>query len=364
MNFSAGKARRKWPYGGSGRTAAAITAAAVTMLATLGACTEPAAAKAPALWSQAPWGDLFGPHRGKPRRAALRASVPLPKPRPAEAPAIEPEKPATATQTPAPAEPDKPAEPAATPAVTPAVTLGPPPPSACRLALSDAIAIAPSIPDIHGPGGCGGEDLVRLEAVVLPDRRQVALKPAAILRCTMASAIADWIRTDIEPLAVGLGSSISVLDNFDSFECRGRNRVVGALLSEHGRANALDVRALKLANGQSIGLTDRTVPRELRESVLHSACTRFTTVLGPGSDGYHEDHIHLDLMERHNNYKICQWNVWDPLPPVAPLLPAARPQEAPPRQVAAEPAAAKDDAAKGDAAPAPVAAARPTKKRR
>ena len=53
-------------------------------------------------------------------------------------------------------------------------TAEPPPPSACRLALTDAIAIAPSIPDIRGPGGCGGEDLVRLEAIVLPDKRQVA----------------------------------------------------------------------------------------------------------------------------------------------------------------------------------------------
>ena len=103
-----------------------------------------------------------------------------------------------------------------------------PQPSACRLALTEAIAIAPSIPDIHGAGGCGGEDLVRLEAVVLPDKRQVSVKPAAILRCAMASAIADWIRTDIAPLAAGAGSAISSLDNFDSFECRSRNRVAGA----------------------------------------------------------------------------------------------------------------------------------------
>jgi hypothetical protein len=145
------------------------------------------------------------------------------------------------------------------------------------------------------------------------------------------------------PLAAGMGSEISDLDNFDSFECRGRNRVAGAQLSEHGRANALDVRGVKLANGQSISLTDRSVPRELRESVLHSVCARFMTVLGPGSDGYHEDHIHLDLMERHNNYKICQWNVWDPMPQIAPLLPAARPDDAPPRAVAAKADADKAD---------------------
>jgi hypothetical protein len=94
-------------------------------------------------------------------------------------------------------------------------------------------------------------------------------------------------------------------------------------------------------------LTDRNVPRVLRETVLHSVCARFMTVLGPGSDGYHEDHIHLDLMERHNNYKICQWNVWDPMPQIAPLMPAERPAEAPRRQVADH--ADKNDEAKPEA---------------
>ena len=335
-----------------------VTVAAVLLM--LCAQTEPAAAaRRPGGWSQGPWSDLFGDNRPKRRRAALPAAVPLPKPRPADAPATWPDQPGPRKQPPAAA--DEPAEQAAP---------GPPPPSACRLALTEEIAIAPSIPDIHGAGGCGGEDLVRLEAVVLPDKHRISVKPAAILRCAMASAIADWIRTDMAPLATSLGSVISDLDNFDSFECRGRNRVVGARLSEHGRANALDVRALKLANGQSISLTDRTVSRELRESVLHSVCARFSTVLGPGSDWYHEDHIHLDLAERHNNYRICQWNVWDPLPQIAPLLPAERPEEAPPREVAAKSDAAKSDAAKQDAAksdtaePDAVDAKPPAKKRR
>jgi hypothetical protein len=88
--------------------------------------------------------------------------------------------------------------------------------------------------------------------------------------------------------------------------------------------------------------------------VLHSACTRFSTVLGPGSDWYHEDHIHLDLMERRGNYRICQWDVLDPLPQKAPLLPAERPEEAPPREVAAKPDDAKSGTksdAKSDAEP-------------
>ena len=331
MNCSAEKASRKWAYGAFGRTAAAMVT--VVAVALLGASSGPAMAARGT--RPAPWGDLFGDGPPRLRRTLHRAAVPLPRPRPTEAPATESGSPPAE----APAEAAKPGEPSAPS----------PQPSACRLALTDTIAIAPSIPDIHGAGGCGGEDLVRLEAIVLPDKRQVSVKPAAILRCAMASALADWIRTDIAPLAAGLGSAISDLDNFDSFECRGRNRVVGARLSEHGRANALDVRAFKLANGRSISLTDRTVPRELRETVLHSACARFPTVLGPGSDWYHEDHIHLDLMERRGNYRICQWNVWDPLPQTAPLLPAERPEEAPPREVAAKSDAAKSDT-KSDAA--------------
>ena len=243
----------------------------------------------------------------------------------------------------------------------------PPPPSACRIALTDSIAIAPSIPDIHGPGGCGGEDLVRLEAVVLPDQRRVTLKPAATLRCKMATAVADWVRSDVDAVARKLGSVVTELDNFDSYECRGRNRVPGAPLSEHGRADALDVRSFKFADGRTISLTDRNVPRDVRETVLHSVCARFSTVLGPGSDGYHEDHIHLDLMERHNDYRICQWNVWDPLPATAPMLPAPRPAEAPPREVAGEPAATTpsgEKAAGGEPAQTPAPEHAPTKKRR
>jgi hypothetical protein len=280
------------------------------------------------------------------------AQVPLPQPRPANAPAADP------------ARPGHDAHPAADSA-KPAGQASPEPPqtSACRQALTAEIAIAPSVPDIHGEGGCGGEDLVRLEAVVLPDQNRVSVKPAAILRCAMATAVVDWVRTDIAPLAAGLGGVLSGIDNFDSFECRGRNRVAGAPLSEHGRANALDVRAFKLASGQSISLTDRKVARDLRESALHSACARFSTVLGPGSDGYHEDHIHLDLMARRNNYKICQWDVWDSLPQIAPLLPAERPADAPPRELAAAP----DEAADGgeaDIKPDAAAPANPKAKKR
>ncbi|MGJ4951415.1 extensin family protein [Bradyrhizobium sp. HKCCYLS20291] len=264
---------------------------------------------------------------GSTRQDQPLAVVPLPRPRPETAP-----KPVAREQAKDEANDDKGevAKDGGKEAKTPPA----PQQSACRLALTEEIAVAPSIPPIKGPGACGGDDLVRLEAVMLPDKRRVALAPAAVMRCTMATAVANWVRNDVAPLAARLGSPIAALDNYDSYQCRGRNNIVGAQMSEHGRANALDVRGFKLADGRMIELTDRTQPRDLREAVLHSVCTHFATVLGPDSDWYHEDHIHLDLAERRSNYRICQWDVLDPMPKVAPLMPAARPDDAPPRETA------------------------------
>src|SRR6201999_3236135 len=104
---------------------------------------------------------------------------------------------------------------------------------------------------------------------------------------------------------------------------RPRNRVPGAKISEHGKGNALDVGSIKLGNGGQFKLTDPLVSRSFREAMRASACARFTTVLGPGSDGYHNDHIHLDLAERSRGYRICQWNVLEPA--VAGDVPLPRP---------------------------------------
>jgi len=187
-------------------------------------------------------------------------------------------------------------------------------PSACQLRLAK-LATFQALGTLVGPGDCGASDAVQLQAVLLRDQSKVALTPPATLRCPMAERVADWLRDDIAPTLAESGPPLRVLDNFDSYECRGRNRVRAAQLSEHGRADALDVRALRVADGHDINLTDVAVAKDLREKIRSSACARFSTVLGPGSDGYHEEHVHLDLAERRNGYKLCQWDVREP-PPV------------------------------------------------
>jgi hypothetical protein len=186
-------------------------------------------------------------------------------------------------------------------------------PSDCRLRLSKLAAIEP-MPRLIGPGACGGSDMVRLDAAILADGTHISFHPAPVLRCTMAESLAGWVRDEAAPRAATLGSPLSGIENYDDFECRGRNRVIGAKLSEHGKGNALDVRAFKLADGRTIMPTDMTVAKDFREGLRESVCERFTTVLGPGSDGYHESHIHLDVAERSKGYRICQWDVREPPP--------------------------------------------------
>ena len=200
-----------------------------------------------------------------------------------------------------------------------------PGPTACEIRLDD-VAIYTPLPVLMGPGACGAADVVRLEAIVMPDKTQVALTPPATLRCSMAEQVAHWVRNDMGPAALDLGSPLRAVNNFDSYDCRGRNRVRGAKLSEHGRGNALDIRAIKLANGNVVELTSATVSREFRDRLRVSACARFMTVLGPGSDGYHENHVHVDLAERTRGYRMCQWDVRTPPVPVADVpLPPPRP---------------------------------------
>jgi hypothetical protein len=144
----------------------------------------------------------------------------------------------------------------------------------------------------------------------------------------MAEAMIHWLREDVSPATADLGEALQSLVSDASFDCRGRNRVAGAKLSEHGRANALDIRAFTARGGKSFHLADPFVPRDFRERLRQSACTRFNTVLGPGSDGYHEHHIHLDLAQRSSGYRMCQWDVRTPVELVSVPLPPERPREA------------------------------------
>src|SRR5258708_7220668 len=75
-----------------------------------------------------------------------------------------------------------------------------------------------------------------------------------------------------------------------------------ARISEHAFGNALDSASFTLADGHKITVKNgwHGSPEEqgfLRD-VQGAACEQFNTVLAPGSNVYHYDHIHVDLMRR------------------------------------------------------------------
>jgi hypothetical protein len=184
-------------------------------------------------------------------------------------------------------------------------------PTACQMRLSSDRAVFKPLGALGVPPGCGGPDVVHLERIILADRSEVAVEPPATLRCEMADTVVSFVRQDLAPAATAIGAALSAIENYDSYDCRGRNRVADAKMSEHGLANALDIRSIRLTDGRVVRPADSGAPTEFRAAMKAAACSRFATVLGPGSDGYHEDHIHVDRAERRSGYRLCQWDLHD-----------------------------------------------------
>jgi hypothetical protein len=197
-------------------------------------------------------------------------------------------------------------------------------PSDCALRLAEIARFAHQ-PTINGPGQCGASDVVRLDGIMMPNSALVTVIPAATLRCPMAEAVAQWVRNDLGPAMAELESPLAAITTHGSYECRGRNNAVGAKVSEHGRGNALDLGPIKLADGSVVDLSKKLTPRLFRQRVRDAACRRFNTVLGPGSDPYHAEHIHVDLAERAHGYRMCQWNVGDAQPVAEVPIPLPKP---------------------------------------
>ena len=189
----------------------------------------------------------------------------------------------------------------------------------CRQLLDSGAVVAHVVAPVVGPGECGIAAPVSLEAIVVGDKR-VALDPAAPIRCDLAATLARWIINDVDPALSAQGLRLERITNANAYSCRSRNHVFGAKLSEHGKGNAIDLDALIVSPARRITLTS---PEAAPFATLlkTSACARFATVLGPGSDGYHNGHIHVDLEDRRTHGALCQWN----LTPEGPEAPAAKP---------------------------------------
>ena len=121
----------------------------------------------------------------------------------------------------------------------------------------------------------------------------VRLVPPATINCETAQALSVWIDQGLQP---AFRNQVVQLNIADTYSCRPRNNVRGAKVSEHGAGNAIDISGFVLRSGKTMTVA-RNYGAEIKKA-KKAACGTFHTTLGPGSDGYHEDHIHLDVAHR------------------------------------------------------------------
>lgn len=194
---------------------------------------------------------------------------------------------------------------------------------------------------IDGRGACGMEHPFKVSAFA---DGAVEVSPRATLACPIIRNLNVWLEEVVQPAAVAwMGSPVVGIKQMSSYSCRGMNGNPSARISEHAFGNALDIGAFVFADGRTITVKDNwRGPQDARGFLLQvqaGACEVFTTTLAPGSNIFHYDHIHVDLMRRANRPVICQpaprpipppvQMVRQPMPGPRALPPQAAPMEAP-----------------------------------
>jgi hypothetical protein len=129
----------------------------------------------------------------------------------------------------------------------------------------------------------------------------VAMRPPATLNCMAALRVAQWMKDEVAPAARWkLLRRPTALINASSYRC---TRIAGSgSLSEHASGSALDVRGFAFADGSTVEIEKKGFfefrEKAFQRSVRESACRYFGTVLGPGYNEDHADHLHLDTRQR------------------------------------------------------------------
>jgi len=136
--------------------------------------------------------------------------------------------------------------------------------------------------------GCGVEDPVAVTSVA-----GVRLSQTATVDCSIARALNNWVDEVAQPAFDGKLVEMRVAAHYI---CRGRNNIRGAKISEHGKGRAIDISAFVLSDGKLLTVAGNYT--KILRKIYKTACPYFRTTLGPGSDGYHEDHFHFDTSAR------------------------------------------------------------------
>ncbi len=156
--------------------------------------------------------------------------------------------------------------------------------------------------------GCGIEAPIEL-SVVLPG---IKLEPSGTMRCETALALSRWTREMMLPAAALAlpEKKVTAIANASTYICRNRNSAENGKISEHAKGNAVDISTIAFDKGEPLAMKPRgedgTPEGAFQRSITAAACLFFRTVLSPGSDATHQDHLHLDVLERKGDYLYCR----------------------------------------------------------
>ncbi len=139
----------------------------------------------------------------------------------------------------------------------------------------------------------------------------VEIRPSATLACPLVAALDRWISKAVQPAALKwFHQPVIEIKQISAYSCRGMNGNAYAHISEHAFGNALDIAEFDLADGHRISVRHGWHGTPEEQGFLHdvqlAACEDFSTVLAPGANVYHYNHIHVDLMRRHSRRRICE----------------------------------------------------------
>jgi hypothetical protein len=174
-----------------------------------------------------------------------------------------------------------------------------------------ASAHVQALPAIKGPGVCGLDVPLRVSGL---SGGTVDLSPPATIGCPLTAGLDRWIKASVQPAAYRYyGRPVVEIKQIASYSCRGRNGNNYGHISEHAFGNALDIAGFKLAGGEEISVYRHwwkggQRDRAFLQAVMAGACGEFYTVLGPGSDRHHYNHIHVDLLVKNarNGRHYCK----------------------------------------------------------
>ena len=144
-------------------------------------------------------------------------------------------------------------------------------------------------------------------AAIMP----AAVTPPATLACPLVSALDRWISEGVQPAALHwFGAPVTEIKQISAYSCREMVGSGTSTISEHAFGNALDIAGFTLADGRKITVKDGWHGTPEEQGFLHDvqlyACETFSTVLAPGYNVYHYNHIHVDLMRRSSGRYPCR----------------------------------------------------------